>query len=42
VSDTDRVPVVQSTPVETTGGNMKFDPSGGYRRLDSWVMASIV
>ena len=21
---------------------MKFDPSGGYRRLDSWVMASIV
>ncbi len=21
---------------------MKFDPAGGYRRLDSWVMASIV
>lgn len=21
---------------------MKFDPAGGYRRLDSWVMATIV
>ncbi len=21
---------------------MKFSPSGGYRRLDSWVLASVV